>query len=59
MSLDKAVKSGKEKRKPFAKSEEFDKTCRSHGSCNYCRSNRTHRYAKQALTIREVESEWD
>jgi len=40
MSLDKAIKHGKEKRKPYRKSKAFDHTCRNHGSCSYCRDNR-------------------
>ena len=42
MSLDKAIKSGKERRKPYRKSKVFDKTCRNHGGCPYCEGNRKH-----------------
>ena len=42
MSLDKAILYGKEHRKPYRKSKRFDKTCRNHGSCPYCRDNRLH-----------------
>lgn len=41
MSLDKAILSGKEHRKPYRGSKRFDCTCRNHGSCSYCRCNRT------------------
>jgi len=41
MSLDKAIRSGKEKRKEYRGSARFDCTCRNHGSCGYCQSNRT------------------
>ena len=41
MSLDKAITHGKEKRKPYRGSKRFDRTCRNHGSCPYCRGNRT------------------
>jgi len=41
MSHDKAIKSGKEKRKPFTNSKAFDYSCRNHGSCPYCKANRT------------------
>lgn len=41
MSLDKAIASGKEHRKPYRGSKRWDCTCRNHGSCSYCRSNRT------------------
>lgn len=39
--LDKAIKYGKEKRKPYINSKAFDKSCRNHGGCPYCESNRT------------------
>ena len=42
MSLDKAILYGKEQRKPYHKSKRFDKTCRNHGSCPYCKDNRLH-----------------
>lgn len=31
MSLDKSIESGKEHRKPWQGSKNFDKTCRNHG----------------------------
>ena len=43
MALDKAIEHGKEHRKPWSgkdRSKNFDKTCRNHGSCDYCRGNR-------------------
>lgn len=40
MSLDKAIRSGKEHRKPYRKSARFDRSCRHGGSCDYCRGNR-------------------
>jgi len=48
MSLEKAIKSGKEHRKDYrydyAKS--VDKQCRNHGSCSWCRENRLHKFKK-------------
>ena len=32
----------KTRRRPYTKSKRFDKTCRCHGSCAYCRGNRTY-----------------
>jgi hypothetical protein len=29
------------RKQPYRKSRRFDKTCRCHGSCSYCESNRT------------------
>jgi hypothetical protein len=42
VSLDKAIKHGKEHRKPYFRSGRFDRTCRPGGSCPYCRNNRKH-----------------
>lgn len=40
MSLDRAIDSGKEHRKPYRGSKAFDHTCRNHGSCEWCKGNR-------------------
>lgn len=42
MSLDKAVQHGKEYRKPYTGGKAIDRTCKNHGSCDYCRENRLH-----------------
>lgn len=42
MSLDKAVQHGKEYRKPYTGGKAIDRTCRNHGSCDYCRENGLH-----------------
>jgi len=39
MSLNKAIRHGKEHRKPF---RGHDPTCRPHGSCPYCANGRKH-----------------
>lgn len=44
MSLDKAIKYGKEKRKPYKGSKIFDKSCRNHGGCPWCERNRKHKF---------------
>lgn len=41
MSLDKAIEHGKEKRKPYYGSKAIDCSCRNHGTCEWCLSNRT------------------
>lgn len=53
MSLEKAIKYGKEKRKPYRKSKRFDRTCRNNGSCPYCRNNRTFKNKRQAANKKE------
>ena len=40
MPLDKLIEKGIEKRKPYRKSKAVDKSCRNHGSCPLCTSNR-------------------
>ena len=42
MSLDKAIQHGKEHRKPYTGGKAIDRTCRNHGSCDFCRENRLH-----------------
>lgn len=57
MSLDKSIKSGKEKRKEYKKSKSFDRTCRNHGSCGYCERDRTHGNKKRELAAKESEKD--
>ena len=40
MSLDKAIKYGKEFRKPYYGAKAFDSTCRNHGSDDWAKENR-------------------
>ena len=55
MSLDKAIEHGKEHRKPYIGAKAIDCTCRNHGSCSWCMSNRLYQQlrmdeaSKQAL----------
>jgi len=51
--LDKAIKHGKEKRKPYRKSKAFDKSCRNHGYCPYCRNNRLFKNKMRALITKD------
>lgn len=46
MSLDKAIEHGKEKRKPYKGAKAIDCTCRNHGSCEWCKSNRLYQQFK-------------
>ena len=51
MSLVKAIKFGKEYRKPYKYKSNYAKSvsshCRNHGSCPYCRDNRTFKNRKR------------
>ena len=53
MSLDKAIKYGKEKRKPYRKAKAVDKSCRNHGSCKWCKDNRTYKSRKREIEIND------
>lgn len=46
MSLDKAIKYGKEKRKHYYGCKSFDATCRNHGSDTYMVKGRLHSRTK-------------
>lgn len=59
MSLDKAIKYGKEYRKPYGKgygnyAKSVDRTCRNHGSCSWCEGNRTYKFRKRAMGMMEA-----
>lgn len=51
MSLDKAIKSGKERRKPYYGSKSIDRSCRNHGGCDWCLSNITIRSQKNQIKL--------
>lgn len=53
MSLDKAIKYGKEHRKRYYDSREFDPSCRSHGNCPWCQGKRKYKKQKSDLKGRE------
>lgn len=44
MALDKAIQSGKEKRKPYRRSKRFVRSCRNHGGCPWCEGNRRFKF---------------
>jgi len=48
MSLDKAIKHGKEKRKPYRGAKAVDKSCRNHGDCPWYKKNIKHKLGRQA-----------
>lgn len=59
MSMNKAIEHGKEKRKPYRDSKVFDKTCRNHGGCDWCKENRAIAYTKEKLKMDSKEDEWE
>ena len=46
MSLNKSIQHGKEHRKPYRGSKAVDISCRNHGSCDWCKNNRLHKFRK-------------
>lgn len=58
MGHEKAIKSGKEHRKPFRGSKVWDCSCRNHGSCSYCLSNRMHSHRKNRMKLDGQEAEF-
>jgi hypothetical protein len=50
--LDKSIEHGKEHRKQYRGAKACDKTCRNHGSCEWCKNNRTYRSNKLDEKIR-------
>ena len=59
MSLDKAIKSGKEHRKEYYGNKAIDGSCRNHGGCSWCEENRQYKNLKrmQAMIDRMKERE--
>ena len=56
MALDKAIKYGKEHRKPYGKgygnyAKSVDRSCRNHGGCSWCEGNRTYKFRKKATAM--------
>lgn len=47
MSLDKAIKHKKEKRKGYRGSKSVSCRCRNNGSCSWCRNNRLYKNIKR------------
>jgi len=57
MSLDKAIQYGKEKRKPYTGAKAIDRTCRNHGSCEWCKTNRLHQRIRDDEVYKQAMSE--
>lgn len=49
MSLDKAIKYGKEHRKPYQGAKAVARSCRNPGTCDWCKSNRLHKFRDKYL----------
>ena len=53
MGFEKIYPNRKDKRKRYRGSKAFDRTCRNHGSCPWCKSNRQHSNNKEELRYKE------
>jgi hypothetical protein len=58
MGLEKAIKSGKEHRKPYSGSKAFDCSCRNHGGCPWCEENRKIKYIRKEKIMLDKLAEW-
>ena len=58
MALDKAIKSGKEHRKPYRGSKAIDKTCRNNCGCPWCEENRKYKYIKIEKKMLDRLKDW-
>ena len=58
MSLDKAIEHGKEKRKPYYGCKAIDPSCRNHGTCDYCRDGRLHKYRRIDISAKQQMDEY-
>jgi hypothetical protein len=54
MSFDKNYPNRKDKRKPFRGAKAIDCSCRNHGSCAWCESNRTH-FDKKKRKVADIQ----
>ena len=55
MGLEKAIKHGKEKRKPYRGAKAVDKTCRNNKGCPHCKGNRTYKDRKRRQVIKGID----
>lgn len=58
MSLNKAIKHNHEHRKEYRGAKAVDKTCRNHGSCEYCKGNRLYQSNREQEKMDQEEKEW-
>ena len=59
MSLEKAIKHGKEHQKSYeGTNKQWARSCRNHGTCSFCLGNRLYKFRdKHPMDIREVEED--
>lgn len=57
MSLEKAIKAGKEHRQPYRHGKGFDPKCRNNKGCPACESNRKYANTKRLMTAKDKEND--
>ena len=57
MSFDNNWPKRKDHRKPYYKSEVWDRTCRNHGSCGWCSTSRAHKNKRREPIVLEHRNE--
>lgn len=58
MSLDKAIKYGKEHRKIYRRNKAIDPMCRNHGDCPWCEKGRLHKNKRNELKYTDTTSDF-
>lgn len=58
MSLNKAIKYKKEKRKSYRGAKSVSLECRNHGECVWCRNNRLHKNKKKEASANDKLKEY-
>lgn len=56
--LNKAIEHRKEYRKPYIGGKAIDRSCRNHGGCPWCESNRKYKYLKKSQEMLDKIKEW-
>lgn len=58
MSFDKDYPGRKDHRKPYKGAKSFDRHCRNHGTCEYCKANRQHQDHKRRSEAEHDLNNW-
>lgn len=58
MSLNKAIKHGKEKRKPYSGAKAVCTACCNHGGDDWDLDDRIHKYKKAEESVKQKMEEW-
>lgn len=59
MSNDKAIKHGKEHRKPYRRAQAVAKFCRCNGGCPYCEGNRLYNSKRKEEMVEDKLKEYE